>query len=142
MKTLILLRHGFAQDGATDYDRPLSEGGKSGVLAAATSLLARSSGQPTLVASSAVRTLQTAELVAEVLKTGNVRSVRSLYLAAPPAYRSVVAETPESCQELIVVGHNPGLSELAQELTRTPRSLQPAEYVAYEFSGPWTTLEI
>jgi phosphohistidine phosphatase len=83
---------------------------------------ARLSGRlirPNLMLSSpALRARRTATLVARALDYPNdgIRIDARLYLATPLEILAVVAEQADAVDHLLVVGHNPGLTELTNLL--------------------------
>ena len=121
MKRLILLRHAkssWSEDGLPDFERPLSSRGERDAPRMGTRLLERSI-QPDLVLSSpARRARRTATLVAQALDylDDRIRLDARLYLATPMEILAVVAEQADAVDDLLVVGHNPGLTELTNVL--------------------------
>ena len=121
MKTLLLLRHAKSSwDDPTlqDFDRPLN---KRGIEAAALvgKFMRKREVRPDLVLSSpAKRAAQTVALVMESARLEcKTRYDRRLYAASAPTLRDVLSETEESADEVLLVGHNPGMEELLQDLT-------------------------
>jgi phosphohistidine phosphatase len=122
---LTLIRHANAEwkDASyEDFDRPLNKRG----LAEAESIgkiLAENQLVPELMlASTARRTQQTAETIARQLSLASrrVKAMEQLYLAREEAILALVHATGPKVHHLAIVGHNPGISELA-------RSLAPSE---------------
>ena len=121
MKHLLLLRHAkssWADGAVTDHDRPLNKRG----LAAAPrmgGLLAEQDLVPqAIVSSTACRAVSTAERAAEAAGyDGPITTEAALYHASPEAILRVLASTPDACERLLLVGHNPGLEELVLHLT-------------------------
>jgi phosphohistidine phosphatase len=120
-RLLLLLRHAKAvpaTDPLTDSARPLAERGLRDAQRIGERL--RQHGmQPTLVLSSpATRALQTAELVAATLgyARADIALDRRLYLAEPATLLAVIAAQAAEAKTLFVVGHNPGLTDLAHRL--------------------------
>jgi phosphohistidine phosphatase len=120
MKRLLLLRHAKAmpaEGAAADIARPLAERGQRDARRSAERL--RQQGAPrSILASPATRTLETAEVVREVLGLPRDSLVveRNLYLAEPGELLGAIAAQDAGLESLLVVGHNPGLTELAQRL--------------------------
>lgn len=132
MLRLTLIRHANAEwkDASyEDFDRPLNKRG----LAEAESigkLLAEDQLVPELMlASTAKRAQQTAEIMAKQLGLAarRVKSMEQLYLAREEAILALVRATGPKVHHLAIVGHNPGISELV-------RSLAPAEAQLTELS--------
>lgn len=121
MRTLILLRHAVAEsqrlDGR-DFDRALTPAGRAEAEAAGRRLAALDSRPQLLLTSPARRTRDTADTLARCLglAAASVRDDATLYLATVPALRAAIARTDAVISCLLLVGHNPGLSELATVL--------------------------
>jgi phosphohistidine phosphatase len=118
---LTLIRHGNAEwkDGSIpDFDRPLNKRGMNEAEGIAKVLLEANVVPELLLASTSKRTQQTAEIVGRVfgLAARRVKLVEQLYLARAEVILSHVQATGPKVQHLAVVGHNPGISELAREL--------------------------
>jgi phosphohistidine phosphatase len=117
---LYLLRHAkssWANPGLEDHERPLAPRGER-----AASLmgvyLAQGRVQPSLLlCSSARRTLETLErVVAQLSPRPGVCIERELYLADPAALLARVQQVEERHAALMLIGHNPGMAELARLL--------------------------
>jgi phosphohistidine phosphatase len=121
VRTLILLRHAAAAslgiDGQ-DVDRDLTPAGRAEAEAAGRRLAALNLRPQLLLTSPARRTRGTTDIVARSLglAAASVREDAALYLAALPALRTVITRTDAAVGCLLLVGHNPGLSELATAL--------------------------
>lgn len=123
---LTLARHGRAEDkapGQTDFERSLDRRGVAEVAGMARRWLETGVRPDILVASAARRTTQTAAAFARVLgvPAHQVREARELYLASAETLLETVRATEASVHHLMVVGHNPGLVELAQLLAPRAR---------------------
>lgn len=121
MKLLCLIRHaraGAAAPSVDDFDRPLSPRGEEDARALGRRL-ARAAAVPALVfASPARRAERTAELVAASAgwPADCIRCERALYLAASAPLLEQLRGLDDALGEVALVGHNPGLSELASRL--------------------------
>jgi len=119
--TLILMRHAAAApaeiDGA-DFDRPLTAAGRSAAAHAAHQLAADGVRIGHVLYSPARRTRDTATIVAGELQLAGsaLQEVAALYLAGPEAIRAAIAAHGGSAVPLLIIGHNPGLSEFGGEL--------------------------
>ena len=122
MRDLVLLRHAQAVPAHSggDYHRPLSLHGTQQAQQAAVNLQARAWQPDLILTSPAVRTHQTATLVAAVLSSPPVLQDATLYLAAPPALLDALHALPDTVTRVMLVGHNPGISLLAQQLHQAP----------------------
>jgi phosphohistidine phosphatase len=142
MKRLLLLRHAKAEPGAeplADIARPLAARGERDARRIAERLHAHLGGLDLILASPAARTLQTAEIVAAVLgyPPGGIAVDRALYLAEPAALIDLIAARGGNTDRLLVVGHNPGLTELAQTLLPSfdVDDLSTSAIVALDYEG-------
>lgn len=117
---LVLLRHAkSAWPDVADHERPLGPRGLRDAPAAG--LWLRDTGcVPSLViCSTARRTRETWALAAAQLGASvPVRFDERVYAAEPEELLEVVSEVPEEVRTLLLVGHNPGLEDLALSLAR------------------------
>jgi phosphohistidine phosphatase len=124
MKRLLLLRHAKAvpaTEPLVDIDRPLAERGERDARRVG-ERLRRQPLHPTLIlASPAARALRTAQLVAEAIDYARdaIALDRRLYLAEAAATVDIIAAQSRATKTLILVGHNPGLTELVHRLLPT-----------------------
>lgn len=121
MKRLTLMRHADArwQDtGVSDLERPLNRRGVAAAEAMARRLLELELVPELLLVSPSRRTQQTGEILARVLALPArlVMSDESLYLASAADLLKVAQATGPRVTHLLVVAHNPGVSELVQQL--------------------------
>lgn len=121
-KRVTLLRHAKAQvQGAsgTDRERPLAERGERDAPLMGRRL--RDCGaRPSLVLTSpATRALQTARLVCREIgyPLEFLQREAELYLASPEDILRVIARQDNAFNDILVCGHNPGLTDLANHLT-------------------------
>ncbi len=119
-KRLILLRHAksaWEDQDIADFDRPLSSRGrKAAPLVGA--YLARAGYLPELIlCSSALRAAETLDLVVAGWPTQpTVRKQKSLYLAMPREMLKRVQAAGGTLGSVMLVGHNPGIADLANWL--------------------------
>jgi len=130
MRHLILLRHAKTERDSTsgeDYDRRLDERGQMDSELIGT-WLSRQPVKPTLaLVSSAVRARETWDIVAPCLPGCRAEFQDALYLANPLQIFKAIRNVPDSITSLLVLGHNPGLHELAWNLIG---QAPPAEHAA------------
>ncbi|GAA4824640.1 histidine phosphatase family protein [Sphingosinicella ginsenosidimutans] len=120
MRILTLMRHaksGLADRGVRDFDRPLNRRGAQAARAMGREIRALGLGFDAVIASPAVRVVETVEGVAE----GASRALhptydRRIYLAPLALLLDLVRETDDSVRRLLLVGHNPGCALLASLL--------------------------
>ena len=119
MHELHLLRHAKSSqdDGVDDRERALSRRGRDDARAIARHL-AEAVGRVDLVlCSSALRTRETLELVMTGFSPRpSVQTEDALYLASPATLLRRLRRIKEACGTVMVIGHNPGLHELASLL--------------------------
>jgi phosphohistidine phosphatase len=126
VKRLTLMRHASAQwkDPQTaDFDRPLNRRGTGEAQGMSRRLIELKLIPTLLLTSSARRAQQTANIVARELgiPARSLRSDESLYLAAAPDILRVIQMTGPRIPHLMIVGHNPGISEVANLLASSSR---------------------
>lgn len=119
MKHITILRHGQAtQDpGFEDFDRPLTSKGRNQI-PRLTAFVERTKVKPDwIISSPARRAKETAELLVEGLNFSRpIVWKQGAYLASPVALLEILRETPDVAEHLVIVGHNPGISDLAAGL--------------------------
>ena len=138
---LTLFRHAkssWNNPGLADHDRPLSKRGKRDAPMMGERLAARRARPSAILSSTAKRALTTARRVAEALDypLEEIRSSRRLYFAGTHEILQFIMEQPAEWPEIIVVGHNPGFTDLANLLLPELRldHLVTAGCVAMDFS--------
>ena len=120
MKTLTLLRHaksGWDDMTLRDFDRTLNAKGQRAAQVVGRSLRTGEARFDRVVASPAVRVVETLKHVARGYG-GSLSPEwdRRLYLASVASLIDVIHEQDDAHARLLVVGHNPGLEELALAL--------------------------
>jgi len=121
MKRLIIVRHAKAEKTAPrggDFDRPLAPRGEADAIDMGRRLARGRTHPDAVVASPAARALATAKLIARELDFpwDEIRTVKSAYLAEWRTLLELVRELDTGAESALIVGHNPGVSELAQAL--------------------------
>ncbi len=117
-RLLTLIRHAEAESEhgsrIRDCDRPLTERGREDAIRLRARLADRGFEPDGVWTSDAERALSTTTILADSVALGSadvdIRS--SLYLAHMSTLRDSIREAPADIQHLVVIGHNPGLSEL------------------------------
>lgn len=125
MKTLTLVRHAkssWKQPALQDYDRPLNARGRRDLPGLAQRLSKQVPRPQRLIHSGSVRTQLTSQPLIQAwhLQPNEIRLDRRLYEAALEQLLQVIQEQENTCQHLLLVGHNPGLAELSHYLTGQP----------------------
>ena len=121
MKQLILFRHAkssWKDERSKDVDRPLAPRGNRDAPRMGKRLKARHAAPDLLLASHAKRALETVKLIAEELghAPGDLEIDENLYLASPERILAVVAKLDDDLDSVLLVGHNPGLTDLVNHL--------------------------
>ncbi len=130
MKTLLLMRHAkssWKDSELDDHDRGLSGRGKKDAPRMGELLKDEGLLPDYLVTSSARRARKTADHVALASGfRGECRLTEELYMAGPDKILEVIGQTPDACERLLLIGHNPGLEEFLERLTGTYTPLATA----------------
>jgi phosphohistidine phosphatase len=80
-----------------------------------------------VISSDAVRARLTAEAVAEASRyAGEILLDQHLYMAGPVDILSLLRTVRENAETVMIVGHNPGLEELVEQLTGERQDLPTA----------------
>ena len=150
-RELILMRHGKSDwsKSLSDYVRPIK---KRGFLEAAKvgKWLKEQDMVPHLILSSpAQRARETAETVAESMgyDPENIFWNEAVYMADVSELLDAIATTPDECNRLMVVGHNPGLEDLLFYLTEEVdipddgKVLSTATVAVMQTESDWADLE-
>jgi phosphohistidine phosphatase len=123
MRRLILLRHAKTERDAPsgkDQDRRLDDRGRIDAAEIAVWLAANGLVPETALVSTAVRARQTWDILADRLpesRAPDVSHLPDLYGAGPSQMLQQIHRVAGAPKRLLVVGHNPGLQELALGLT-------------------------
>ncbi|SDA68427.1 histidine phosphatase family protein [Sinorhizobium sp. NFACC03] len=116
---LMLLRHAKSAwpDGVADINRPLGERGRKAAPLMG-KYIARHKLVPDLaLVSTAKRAQETWQLVASALSSEvAVENTRAIYEVGASQILSVLRATDPAVRTLLIVGHNPGMEDLAHEL--------------------------
>ena len=124
MDRLILLRHGKAEADAPsgqDFDRGLTGRGRSDVTLVARKLAESGQAPDLALVSPAARTKETWEAAASLFPGAQVEWAPVLYHIDPAGILELARA--QHAHTVMVVGHNPGLGELAASLARKAGSI-------------------
>jgi phosphohistidine phosphatase len=139
--TLILLRHAKSDwsGNELDIDRPLAARGRRQAPESGRWLAVNVDGIDLAVVSPAQRARSTWELVAaEIGDSPQIRIDDRVYAASDRELLAVVRELPDDVATVVLVGHNPGLEELAWELTGESPALPTSALAVIALPGPWS----
>jgi phosphohistidine phosphatase len=134
MKTLLLVRHAKAEPaalGQSDHDRSLDKRGIGAAQDLAQHLVKEGVKVDCLLVSSAKRTCMTASLLLEAISVdpAQVRVLDSLYLASAQHLMDRIHKTDDDIDTLMIIGHNPGLEDLANAFYPVVKELGTAQMV-------------
>lgn len=121
MKILTLLRHaksGWDDPVTRDFDRPLNPRGRRAARTVGREMKAQGLAFDLAFASPARRVVETLEEVEAGYGALEAENDQRLYLASTATLLEIVRATPDEVDRLLLVGHNPGLEELALCLAR------------------------
>jgi len=130
MKSLLLLRHAkssWKDPNLADHERPLKGRGRRAAALIGRFIAANNLRPDLVLSSTAVRARETVDIV---LESGQfvieVAYDDRLYLADPATLMDTVAQLDSGKQQVLMVGHNPGLEELLFRLTGIRESMPTA----------------
>lgn len=117
MRQLILIRHAkssWSNPDLNDFDRPLNKRGKRDLPFMANLLSSKINKPDIIISSPAKRTKLTALEFADALNYNNDKIVwdKKLYLASSGAILKILSQLNDEINMAIIVGHNPGLTDL------------------------------
>lgn len=150
-RVLILLRHAKSDwpAGVTDSERPLAGRGRRDAPVAGVLLEHLTRTIDLVLVSPAVRTRQTWALVSDHVTASQVRTEPAIYEATAGDLLDVLRRVPDSAETALLVGHNPGLADLAIALAgsgdlaardRIAHKLPTCSVVLLRFGGSWSNL--
>ncbi len=153
MKRLLLLRHAKAApgDGYDDFERELTESGGADAARMGDFLASQGLAPDLVVYSGARRTRETAEIVMGRWPSAvEARQDNGIYDATRHLILAMLRRLPDDAGCVMIVGHNPGMGEVANALAgkgEKPERLRlAAKYptcglAVLEFDGPsWANL--
>ena len=147
VKRILLLRHAkssWDDPSLPDHERPLAPRGRRAAERLAQHLRASGLAPQLVLCSSARRTVETLERLGDALGVAETSLEDELYGANDDELLDRLRRVPAQVDAVAVIGHNPGLHDLAVALTRAGRKLEryPTGALAVlEFEGPWTDLD-
>ncbi|MEZ0541109.1 SixA phosphatase family protein [Fibrella arboris] len=140
-RTLYVVRHAKAEDRAifmSDHDRELLP---EGIMAAARIgryLAEKEISADRLISSTAHRAKDTAKVIAEQIGVdpATIELDEKLYEGGPKAYLAAVNSLPETCESVMIFGHNPDVSYFSEYLTHQDvGSMSKGSVVAITFGN-------
>ena len=129
--------------------RPLNKRGRESAKTMAAYLRRARISPDVVVCSTALRAKQTLEPIANAIKPPRVTFESRIYGVAQPELLKYLRGLPESVECALLIGHNPGLHDLALALAdaKSRKHLPPAEgkfptgaMATFRFDGAWKEL--
>lgn len=152
-RRIVLLRHAKADwPQVSDHERPLADRGRMEASVAGRRLADTGIAFDLALCSTAIRTRETWKLAVHEL-SHRPRTVyeERLYEASLGDLLALLTETPDEVNDLLVIGHNPGIHALADALAgkvegdalarMTQGGFPTAGYAIVGFSGSWKSVE-
>jgi len=152
-RDLFIMRHAksdWNHEHISDFDRPLNKRGQRDAPAMAKWMLSEKLQPEFLIVSPALRAKQTATEIIEQLgiPDSSINYDKRLYLASAETLLNVIRDTDNKINSLMLVGHNPGLENLALVLCKDDIPLEPggslmttANVIHLRFYQKWHNLE-
>lgn len=154
-RELLIFRHGKAvrRDGSNDFSRPITDRGKRGSQRMGVWLWQKDIRPDLIIASPAERAFVSAQKLCKAMgkDAAAITSDRRLYKAGLKSLLAVLAECPRTAQRVLLVGHNPAITDLLLYLlgSKLPapddgrllptatlaRLLMPDDWKQLEFAG-------
>lgn len=122
MKRLYLIRHAKSirkHPDLTDFERPLNKRGKKDAPLMGQRLKKYNVKPDLMISSPAKRALKTAGIIAEEIgfPIKKIVATESIYTAGVPDLLAVIRNIDDSFHHVMIYGHNPGFTMLAEHLT-------------------------
>lgn len=135
MKTLFLFRHAkssWEEPGIGDYDRPLLETGIRKTKKVIDYFNKNDITVDLIISSPAVRALETAKMVANGIgyPMEKIRQEKTIYEGHYAKILEIIYGTPNEIRSLMLFGHNPTITLLANQFLRPEIEMLPTSGVA------------
>jgi phosphohistidine phosphatase len=146
LKTLYILRHAKAapEDRDGDVDRPLTKRGRKAAAIMGEYLAGLEVPPGLVLCSTAVRTRETLDEILPSLEPMKILFEDALYLAGAGRLIDRLQRLPEQAASVLLIGHNPGLHQLAASLAGEAAALAEgfptAALAVLRLSGAWPDL--
>jgi len=149
MLRLTLVRHAKTQPAAAgqeDWDRALEARGQHDAPEMARRLKGEHGKPDRIISSPAVRAITTANIMARVLGVAAAKITQDerIYLASPKMIMEVIRESGDASRHLMIVGHNPGITEFADKISaeRSLDNMPTCAFYSLEFEiDHWSELQ-
>jgi phosphohistidine phosphatase len=137
---LLLVRHAKATKGDAgvhDRDRPLDDRGRRDAPKMGQRLAEREARPDLILASPALRALETAQLLAGALgyRAADIQVDERLYASTPVTMLSIIQGLDDTLKRVMLVGHNPEMSELAHRFSGEIGDMPTCSVAEFEFAS-------
>ncbi|MES2377975.1 MAG: histidine phosphatase family protein [Bacteroidota bacterium] len=135
MKKLLLVRHAKAthETGFVDFERPLKPSGLQDAAIMAGRLKETGHVPQILVASPALRTISTANVLSQHLEVPVADEILGIYEADQNDLVDIVSRLDDTYDSVGLVGHNPGIGQVLYYFTGDARDVPPGAVALIEF---------
>ena len=147
MKTLTLIRHAkssWDDSSRPDKERTLNRRGMRDAPVIGERLSHRASKPQLILSSPAIRAIETARIIAGHVDypISDIIVLDALYAATVATLRKIVEALDDNLSEVYLIGHNPGLSEFAADLSSNQITEMPtcSVVIAQVDSSKWHLL--
>jgi phosphohistidine phosphatase len=157
MRQLLLLRHAkssWDDPKLPDHARPLNARGRRAAVAMREAMHNLGLVPDMVLVSSARRTLQTMEALEPWDETPLIEPMEALYLSSAPQLLGVLRGVADTARSVLLIGHNPGLHDLALLLVgpaalsqdsptmrRLAEGYPTGALTEFAIPGPWRQLD-
>jgi phosphohistidine phosphatase len=157
MRQLLLMRHAkssWEDKELSDHARPLNARGRLAAASMRGAMENLGLAPDLVLVSSALRTRQTLEALEPWADTPLIEPMDSLYLAEAAGLLKVLRGVKETVRSVLMIGHNPGLHELAvrlvgahamtfanADLRRLAEGYPSGALAEFTIPGPWGSLD-
>ena len=145
MKRLILIRHSkssWKDLSLRDFDRPLNRRGKNDGPLMADYLSSKTNKIDYLHSSSSLRTFETSKYFIKQIQFEKIQFDDSLYHSSATEILSIIRNYQEDYQSVMIIAHNPGLTNLINEITNISLDNLPTTGLAeiYFYCSNWNDI--
>lgn len=146
MKNIVLLRHAkssWKDTSLDDFDRPLNKRGKRDSLKIAERFCGTGIKINLIYSSSSKRTTETVNAFLQYLNYNtNVIFDDKLYLADKEQILMIINSIEEKCLNVLIVGHNPGITNTANHLSDFKiENIPTTGIIGFSYEGYWKDLK-
>lgn len=146
MKNILLLRHAkssWKNKSLIDIDRPLNKRGKNDAPLMAERFASINIFPDLIISSSSKRTVSTVNYFGEILSNPYEFIItEKLYLASSDTLLEILNNVDEKFRVVMLVGHNPGITDLANKLSnKFIENIPTCGLVGFSYNGIWAELK-